>query len=576
MLTELRITDLGVIAETTLPLASGLTVLTGETGAGKTMVVTALNLLLGERADSGLVRTGATSAVVEGRVALPPDHPVAEQVREVGGVVEDETILVRSVSAQGRSRAYAGGRSVPVATLAGIGAGLVTVHGQAEQSRLREPDAHRELLDRYGGASHRELVESMAQAAGRHAHLSAELRRVAARQRDRDSRLAELRTELQLVADLNVQPGEEHVLRAEEDRLAHAGDLGAHLTEAHDVLLGGDSGGGVTDLVAHVHRELLSATRYDSTIEGLATRAGELGVLAADLAADAASALADIEADPSRLAAVQQRRADLSGVLRRHGGTSEELLTWYAEAAAEAQELDDLDNRVEELQARLDQSREELVQAAAALSAARGALANELADLLTDELHELAMPTARVEVAVTQRDLGTGLPLRDGRRVAFGPHGVDDVEIQLSAHRGAPLRSVSKAASGGELSRVMLALEVVTGGEQARTFVFDEVDAGVGGAAALAVGSRLARLAETAQILVVTHLAQVAAYADHHLVVRKEVGGDTTETSVIQLGPEERETELARMLSGLSESTSATEHARELLALRGRTQPARP
>jgi len=585
MLREIRIQNLGVIDDAVLELSAGLNVVTGETGAGKTMVVSGLGLLLGARADAGLVRTGAKRAVVEGVVDVGPEHPASLRAIEAGGDVEDDLILARTVSAEGRSKAHIGGRTAPVSVLGEIGELLVAVHGQAEQWRLRQPEQHRVLLDRFAG-------ESVAGPLGRYTTLydefhqvGAELRQLRGLARDRAREVDLLRTGLEEIEAIDPSSGEDRELRAEDERLAHTDGLRASAGQAHALLTGDQdsmySGGGrasgagadgshsgdVAGQLGTARAALAPMTSHDPALADLDRRLQELGYLTADLGTDLAAYLSDVDVDPARLAWVQNRRADLARLQRKYGDTADDVLAWAKESAARLAELEGADDRADGLQVRLEALRGDLTRCAGELSEARQLAAADFGARVTTELSHLAMGRAVVQVGVGRRLDPDGLSLAAGTEpVRFSRHGVDDVEILLAAHPGAPARSVAKAASGGELSRVMLALEVVTGSGDVPTFVFDEVDAGVGGKAALDVGARLAALAVSAQVIVVTHLAQVAAYADRHLVVRKTDDGHITASGVVAVTGEERLRELARMMAGVEDSEVAVEHARELLA----------
>jgi len=579
MLREIRIQNLGVIDDAVLELSAGLNVLTGETGAGKTMVVSGLGLLLGARADAGLVRTGATKAVVEGVVQVGPEHPATLRAIEAGGDAEDDLILARTVSAEGRSKAHVGGRTAPVSVLGELGELLVAVHGQSDQWRLRQPEQHRVVLDRFAG-------ESVAEPYGRYTALYDELHQVGSellelrgRARDRAREVDVLRVGLEEIEAVDPQPGEDLELRAEDERLAHADGLRASAGQAHALLTGDQDGlypgtgrsdgldsGDVGGHLATARVALAPMTAHDPALADLDRRLQELGYLAADLGVDLAAYLSEAEVDPARLAWVQNRRAELARLQRKYGDTIDEVLAWGKESAARLAELEGADDRADGLQIWLDTLREDLATCAGELSAARRLAATDFGTRVTTELSCLAMGKAVVQVSVGRRSDTEGLPLDDEtERVRFTRHGVDDVEILLAANPGAPLRSVAKAASGGELSRVMLALEVVTGSGDVPTFVFDEIDAGVGGKAALDVGARLAALATSAQVIVVTHLAQVAAYADRHLVVRKTDDGHITASGVVVVTGDERLRELARMMGGVGDSDVAIEHAKELL-----------
>ena len=565
MLREIRIQNLGVIDDAVLELSPGLNVVTGETGAGKTMVVSGLGLLLGARADASLVRTGARSASIEGLVEVPDDHPALTRVREAGGDVEDGLILARTVSAEGRSRAHVGGRSAPVGVLADLRELLVAVHGQSDQWRLRQPEQHRVVLDGFAGAAVAEPLARYTALYDEHLQLRTELEQLRALSRDRAREIDVLRAGLEEIEAADPQPGEDHELRAEDERLAHAEGLRGSAGLAHLLLVGSADGpgedalderGNVAELLAEARATLAGASVHDQALAELERRAQELGYLATDLGADLAAYLSDVDVDPARLAWVQDRRAELARLQRKYGDTVDDVLAWAKESAARLDQLMTADDRAEGMQARLEQLEAELVEAAAELTAARTEAAGEFGRRVTAELAHLAMGKAVVEVSVQPRE-------------GFARHGADDIEILLAANPGAPPRSVARAASGGELSRVMLALEVVTGSGDVPTFVFDEVDAGIGGRAALDVGARLAALARSAQVIVVTHLAQVAAFADRHLVVHKTDDGHITASGVAAVTDEERLRELARMMAGVEDSGVAIEHARELLAQAG-------
>ncbi|MEP7017080.1 MAG: DNA repair protein RecN [Actinomycetota bacterium] len=580
MLREIRIQNLGVIDDAVLELSTGLNVLTGETGAGKTMVVSGLGLLLGARADVGLVRTGAKQASIEGVVEVGPDHPASLRAIEAGGDADDTLILARTLSAEGRSRAHVGGRTAPVSVLAEIGELLVAVHGQSDQWRLRQPEQHRVLLDRFAG-------ESVAEPLGRYTSLyddfhqvGAELSHLRGLARDRAREVDVLRTALEEIEAIDPRSGEDLDLRAEDERLAHTDGLRASAGQAHALIAGdlgspyaaapggeGSIGGDVAGQLGSARAALAPMTAHDPALADLDRRLQELGYLTADLGTDLAEYLSDVDVDPARLAWVQSRRADLSRLQRKYGDTADDVLAWAKESAARLTELEGVDDRVDGLQLRLSALRAELTGCAGEVSSARQAAAASLGARVTTELSYLAMGKAVVKVGVTSRPDPDGLTLAgQADPLRFSRHGVDDVEILMAANPGEPARSVARAASGGELSRVMLALEVVTGCGDVPTFVFDEVDAGVGGRAALDVGARLAALAASAQVIVVTHLAQVAAYADRHLVVRKTDDGHITASGVAVVTGEERLRELARMMAGVEDSDVAIEHARELLA----------
>ncbi|GAA2120440.1 DNA repair protein RecN [Nocardioides bigeumensis] len=577
MIEELRISGLGVIDSSTLELGPGLTVITGETGAGKTMLVTALGLLLGGRADTGAVRTGAKSARVEGIVNAPAAAPgFAVAVEEAGGEVEEgRVLLARSISAEGRSRAFVGGAAVPVSTLAALTEPLVAVHGQSDQHRLLKPQAQREALDRYGGADLAELADAYRATHARLTETERELAELTATARERAREADLLRFGLEEIEAVSPRPGEDAELAAEEARLGHADTLRTAAEQAREALSSEEGAPDALGATSAARTQLDGVRDHDAEAGELADRLAELTYLLSDLAADVASYASRVDVDPARLSVVSERRAALTALTRKYGDTADEVLAWAESSSLRLTGLDTTDDRIAELKEQREMLRSRLGEAGSRLSAARSAAAARLSDDVTAELHGLAMPHARLEVAVTQREAAADDARTvdvQGRRLRYGSSGLDDVELLLAANTGAEVRPLHKGASGGELSRVMLALEVALAGTSpVPTFVFDEVDAGVGGKAAIEVGARLARLARVAQVLVVTHLPQVAAYADQHVVVEKASDGSVTTSGLSVLDETDRVRELSRMLAGVEESETALAHAQELLAA-ARTQ----
>ncbi len=564
MLEEVRITGLGVIDEAVLELSAGFNVVTGETGAGKTMVVSGLGLLFGGRADPSRVRPGADRAVVEGRLRVEPGGPVARQVNDSGGDLDDDgsaLILVRSVSAEGRSRATAGGRSVPVSLLTYLADDLVAVHGQADQQQLLRPGRQRQALDRFSGPGFAELLAAYQRAYQRHQQVAAELTELTTMARERAREAEDLRHGVEEILRVEPVEGEDIELVAEEERLANADALHAAATTAHEALVGDPSSGNfdatdVTSLLAAARSALEGAAQHDAQLGALAGRVNEAAYLLSDVAAELASYVQSVEADPVRLGVVQERRAELTRLVRAYGAASGDVaavIGWAKAASARLAELDSDEDKIGALAQQEAELAATVADLAGQLTVARTATASRFAQQVTAELTALAMPHAKITVAVTPAS-------------GFGPHGADEVEIKLSAHPGAPALPLHKGASGGELSRIMLAIEVVfAGADPVPTFVFDEVDAGVGGKAAVEVGRRLARLARMAQVIVVTHLPQVAAFADTHLVVEKASDGSVVHSGITRLTEQARVRELSRMLAGLENSEFGRAHASELL-----------
>ncbi len=563
---EIRLRGLGVIDEAVLELGAGLSVITGETGAGKTMVVTALGLLRGLRADSGLVRHDSDRCRVEARIGIGEHPDVRRRVEDAGGEVDEgeELLVARSLSAQGRSRAFVGGVGVPAATLASVSEQLVAVHGQSDQHRLLRPAAQRAALDRFAGNAVSDLLADYRPAYERWRTVGVLLGDLITHAQERAREVERLRFGLEEVEAVSPQPREDEQLRREEDRLANAESLRAATGQAHACLSGGDEVGADAASLTARSRSLLEAERdHDPTVADLADRAAELSYQLVDLATELASYSTAVESDPVRLAAVQERRAALSGLIRRYGTDLEAVLSWSRDARKHLLELEGTDERIESLHAERDELTAVLLQRATALGQARRRAAEQLSARVSSELTELAMPHARVVVAVRTPQTLTEQHL--------GPCGADEVEMLLAANAGAQERALAKGASGGELSRVMLALEVVLADStEVPTFVFDEVDAGIGGRAAIEVGRRLARLAQRAQVIAVTHLPQVAAFADHHHRVVKTEDGAVTTSGVVRLDALQRVEELSRMLAGVQESEAAQTHAQEMLDLAAR------
>lgn len=566
MIDEIAIRGLGVIESAEIRPGSGFTALTGETGAGKTMVLTAVGLLMGSKAPVGLVR--GERARVEGRITVAGFDQLAETVADAGGELEDgELIIGRSVPAQGRARAFAGGASVPAATLAELTAGLIAVHGQAEQLRIRQGAQQRAVLDAFAGPDLQLPLRRYRAAHTRFQGIAAEL---VERSSSATSRAAEaelLRHDLEQIAALDPQPGEDVELRAEEERLANVTELMIASEQAHAALSDPDAGDDALARIGSAVRLLERAGSFDDELSRLAGRLREAGDALADVAADLSSYASGLDADPARLAAVQSRRAALGRLTRKHGPGVDDVLAWAAQEAPRLADLDSDDRRIAELAAEREEVRSVLADEAAQLSALRADAADALSTAVTAELRGLAMPDAELTVRLTGTPDPEGLPVA-GHTLVFGPDGVDAVEFLLRPHRGAQPAPIGVGASGGELSRVMLALEVALAGADAvPTMIFDEVDAGVGGKAAVEIGRRLSRLARHVQVIVVTHLPQVAAFADTHLVVTKDSAGAVTESSVAEVVGAARERELARMLAGQEDSGHALAHASELLDL---------
>lgn len=554
MIEEISIRDLGVIADAKLRFGPGLTVLTGETGAGKTMVLSALGLLLGERSDTSAIRQGQDQIFVEGRWLIPNHAKAKQLVSEAGGVIEDGQLLVnRIVSRDGRSRSAIGGASAPVNILSSLGEQLVAVHGQSDQIRLKSAVAQREALDQFSGVAellgkYRESFDEWKALE----HRLVELRSASASKAAELEQLKEATSELER---LNAQPGEDVALAEKAQRLTHSEELRVAASEAHELISSENEQTDAIALVGKARRILEAAAVNDPELGKIAETLRELGFQLGENAAALSGYLASSESGGAEeLDRVQQRRAELSAAMKKYGPTLDEVLSYYESSGKRLLDLDSSDEQISALSLEVDRLFAQVQDLAGQITAVRKHAALRLETAVTEELKTLAMGGATLVVAV---DAGH----------YYQAHGLDQVSIQLAAYPGAEPRPIGKGASGGELSRIMLAIEVVLARtEQALTFIFDEVDAGVGGAAATEVGRRLAQLARVAQVIVVTHLGQVAAFADQHLRVMKTVGEQYTASDVVALNGEDRVEEIARMLSGMSQSDVAKASARELIA----------
>jgi DNA repair protein RecN (Recombination protein N) len=538
VLRELHISGLGVIDDLDLEVHPGLTVLTGETGAGKTMVTVGLSLALGARGSASLVRSGAKAARVQARFDAPAD---------AGEWAEDgEVVLARTVSADGKSAARIGGQIATASALAELGASLVEVHGQHQAQRLLAAPTQTAFLDRFAGDAHlvalagyREVFDRL-----RDARIAAERLREAARDRERELDL--LAYQVREIEAIAPRPGETEALEAEEARLSHVERLIDEAGSAEAVLAGDEGAADALGTAAHAAEAVAS---MDPAAGGLAERAGSLAAEAAELARDLRDYREGLAADPTRLQEVRERVQALKALRRKYGETDADVLGVLAEAADRLTSLTTADDRLAELAAEVESLQADAGERAATVSRARREAAPALAAAISTELEQLGMPGAALEVALD------ALP-------EPGPSGAERVELRLSAGPGQSALPLAKAASGGELSRTMLACRSVLADlDEVPTLVFDEVDAGIGGRAGLAVGRRLARLARDRQVLVVTHLPQIACFADRHVRVSKDTGTATIEA----LDDHERIVELSRMLAGLDGSEAAEGHAEELL-----------
>ena len=550
MIESLDISNLGVIANAHVDFGPGLVVVTGETGAGKTMVLSSLQLLLGARADAALVRSGTERLSVDGIFSITPD--IGSRVEDAGGLVEgDELIVGRSVRAAGRSRAHLGSRPVPASVLADIVGSMVTIHGQSDQIRLTGEAAQRRALDQFGGSAHAAVVEEYRAAFRGAVDIKHRLDSLRGDATERAEEIEDLRAAIDQIEALDPQPGEEENLVREAARLTNVEDLRGLMGASLGFLKGDDRGdyAGAVEAARSAYAQLDEASRFDEAVADFVARARNQALELDALADDVSSYLSRLDADPQRLAQIHARRAALKDALRGRAADIEGLLAWVQEARVRLAELSAPASDPALVEEELRAAQEHVLACGSRLTAARATLAAELASGVNEELHALSMPDATLHI-----DLEATKPTS---------HGCESVVFRLQPHPHAPARPLGQGASGGELSRVMLALELMLGRTEASsTFIFDEIDAGIGGQTATEVGARLKRLAASRQVIVVTHLAQVAAFGDQHLVIEKSDGT----TQVREVRGEAREAELTRMMGGDPHSAAARRHASQVLA----------
>lgn len=568
MLADIAIENLGVIPKASAELSSGLTVLTGETGAGKTMVVTGLRLLSGGRADASRVRTGAPQASVEGRFVVEDLSSAAQahvaEIVEATGAQPDENgefIASRVVNASGRSKAYLGGRAVPAASLGEFASELLTIHGQNDQLRLLSPDRQRDALDRFD-SSIESLLEGYKSTYSAWKSLAKDLKERTASRRELAQEADRLEFAINEISTIDPQPGEDTELVATIKRLQDVDELREQVVTALGSLDGaaaladlgagmGDEEAAASDLLGRAESALGSSE--DPQLKELSVRLGEATAIVAEVAGELGNFLSDLPLDASELEKLLQRQQDLKSLTRKYAPDLDGVIAWQQKAQRKLSKIDISPEALEALKKETAAAEKAMKQAAAKLSKARKKAAESLAARVTEELHGLAMAKSLFVVNIQE--------------IAPGPYGVDEVEFQLAPNASAEPRPLATSASGGELSRVMLALEVIlSSGTSGTTMVFDEVDAGVGGKAAVEIGRRLARLATSNQVIVVTHLPQVAAFADTHLHVAKDVSDTAVTSGVETLSDERRVEEIARMLAGLDDTDTGRAHATELLS----------
>jgi DNA repair protein RecN (Recombination protein N) len=567
-LEAITIRGLGIIEDASLDFGPGFTVLTGETGAGKTMILTALSLVLGGKSDSALVRQGRERLIASGSFRLSP--AIAELALDKGADVDEGLlILTRTVSAEGKSKPSAGGVAVPVGVLSELSEHLIEIHAQASTMSITKANKQREILDRFAGVKLADALVTYRENFESYHQLKERITLLRSKAAGREKEIAMLREFSDAFKKVKPKPGELSALVSEISRLGSVEEFRQSMGEVSEILSGEDVG--VLNALGLARRSIETVQGKDPLIAKIAENISEGFYLLTDAGGAVHSYLQDLAADPDRLEIAQSRRADINALLKRFATTVEadeqilELITRMAAVENSIADLTGGEDRLASMEAELQLLLADLSINSATLSKIRSDCAKKLSSSVSQEIHSLAMPHTQFHCNVTSPDYAAPLLAS-----TFTAAGADEIAMLLQAHKGGPLVPVAKGASGGELSRVMLALEVVLAQSQpVGTYVFDEVDAGVGGKAAIEVGRRLFELSRHAQVIVVTHLAQVAAWADSHFVVRKSEDGSVSQSDVVKVTGNARIEEIARMLAGHEDSRSAQEHAAELLAMRG-------
>ena len=569
-LEEISIRSLGIIDQSTLELGKGLNVLTGETGAGKTMILTALSLVLGGKSDSSLVRIGSDRLVASAQFVLPKTNSEISLIADESGadISEGSLVLTRTVNSDGKSKAVAGGTTVPAATLVNFADHLVEIHGQAANHQIVKSARQRELLDRFAGSELAKAMSAYQGALSTYNDLKARIKSMRESSTKRDREIADLEEFLKGWSKLKPTRGEYAEVANQIARLSSVEDLRSASDGANQAL-SDETSGSLTSLGA-ARRFLDIAKGKDSRLDEIASVVAEGFFVLDEAARDLSSYLSALEADPAKLDALQVRKAEIIAFIKKWGSAADpdaELIALSEKAKTARATIADLtggEDRIAELESEMQGAKKELLSQAKLLTKIRTSAALKLSESVSTEIHALSMPHTEFSISINSADYEGSLKESD-----FTILGCDEVIMQIQGHRDGPLIALGKGASGGEMSRIMLALEVVLAQTHpVGTYIFDEVDSGVGGKAAIEVGRRLAALAKHSQVIVVTHLPQVAAWADTHFVVKKSDDGSISQSDVEKLDNQNRIEEIARMLAGLEGSSSAREHAAELLAMR--------
>ena len=573
MINDLRIQNIGVIEDVSLEMSKGFTVLTGETGAGKTMILTAFQMVVGEKVDSNLVRANEKTAIVEAFIQVPDDKGIRNRLEELDISIEDGgTQLSRTVAREGRGKIILGGRSIPNSALEELTQSSITIHGQGDQVLLNKSSYQRELIDQFAGEKHQNQLISYQAEFTKFTILKKKLEELKKAGTQNALRISQLQESVKELTEANLEIDEEITINERINLINNSEDIFESLALADKLLNGGeDSAGSITNSINQARKSLDSAAAKSERIASLRDQIANLEIEISTVARDVNRDLASLDRDPATIDKLESRRALIKKLLVKYGPTSKEAIEKIAFFNSELAENEDLPAAISNIQKELVSVIKDLASIGQSLHDNRVKAATDISKSIEKELKSLSIPNARFQVGIETSEDPQGLNIKlDGKNqtLHFDNYGVDQITFEFSANPGQPLRPISKVASGGEMSRIMLAIELVfSQSVAAKTMIFDEVDAGIGGAAAIEVGKRLQALAKHHQIVVVTHLPQVAAFADKHLKVEKSASGNVTTSSVTELDQKARVTEIARMMAGIEDSTSALEHARELLEM---------
>jgi DNA repair protein RecN (Recombination protein N) len=573
MINDLRIQNIGVIEDVSLEMSNGFTVLTGETGAGKTMILTAFQMIIGEKVDSSLVRANEKSALVEAFIKVPQDKELRQRLEELDVAIEDDgTQISRTIAREGRGKIILGGRSVPSATLEEITQSSITIHGQGDQVLLNKSSFQRQLLDQFAGDEHLANLVKYQDLYSKYIETKKKLEELKKAGGQNALRIAQLQESVKELNDAQLEVDEEVSITERINLINNSEDIFESLALADKLLNGAEDGTtSVTSQLNQARKALDTAAAKSERISSLRDQISNLEIEVSTLARDVNRDLASLDRDPATIDKLESRRALIKKLLTKYGPTSKDALENIKKFTEELATIEDLPSAIESVEKEIQMQLSELAISAQKIHDSRVDSSTKISLAIEKELKSLSMPNADFKVRIETSEDQAGLKIKVDKNethLHFDNYGVDQISFEFSANPGQPLRPISKVASGGEMSRIMLAIELVFSKSGAsKTMIFDEVDAGIGGAAAIEVGKRLKALAKNHQIVVVTHLPQVAAFADKHLKVEKSASGNITTSSVMELDSDARVTEIARMMAGIQDSASALEHARELLGM---------